>query len=70
MIEDIDLGRYFELATSNRKYVNGLNLHEIKNEFSQDYTGDFELNGLTIIGPVEQKKQISDLKIGMIFKVL
>ena len=26
--EDIDLGRFFELATTNRKYVNGLNLHE------------------------------------------
>ena len=25
--EDIDLGRFFELATTNRKHVNGLNLH-------------------------------------------
>ena len=31
VLEDIDLGRFFELATTNRKYVNGLNLHEIKN---------------------------------------
>ena len=30
--EDIDVGRFFELATANRKNVNGLNLHEIKNE--------------------------------------
>ena len=45
--EDIDLvglGRFFELATSNNLYVNNLNLHEIKNDFLQDYTGDFELN--------------------------
>ena len=27
IVEDIDLGRCFELATTNRKYVNGLNLH-------------------------------------------
>ena len=30
--EDIVLGRFCELATTNRKYVNGLKLHEIKNE--------------------------------------
>ena len=42
--EDFDLGRFFELATTNRKYVNGLNLHEIKNEVLEDYTGDFELS--------------------------
>ena len=53
MIEDIDIGRFFELATTDRKYVNGLNLHEIKNEILEDYTGDFELNGKMIIGPVE-----------------
>ena len=28
--EDIDVGRFFELATSSKKYVNKLNLHEIK----------------------------------------
>ena len=36
MIEDIDVGRFFELATTDRKYVNGLNLHENKNEFLED----------------------------------
>ena len=56
--EDIDLGRFFELATSNKIYVNNLNLHEIKNEILQDYTGDFELNGKMIIGPVEHKTNI------------
>ena len=50
--EDIDLGRFFELATSNKIYANNLNLHEIKNEILQGYTGDFELNGLMIIGPI------------------
>ena len=53
--EDIDLGRFFELATSKQIYVNNLNLHEIKNELLQDYTGDFELNGKMIIGPIEHK---------------
>ena len=55
MVEDIDLGRFFELATSNKIYVNNLNLHEIKNENLQDYTGDFELNGKMIIGAIEHK---------------
>ena len=44
MVEDIDLGRFFELATNNKIYVNNLNLHKIKNEILQGYTGDFELN--------------------------
>ena len=58
MIEDIDIGRFFELATSNKIYVNNLNLHEIKNEILQDYTGDFGLNGKMIIGPIEHKTNI------------
>ena len=58
MVEDIDLARFFELATSNKIYVNNLNLHEIKNEILQDYTGNFELNGLMIIGPIERKTNI------------
>ena len=56
--EDIDLGRFFDLASSNKIYVNNLHLHEIKNETLQDYTGDFELNGKMIIGPVEHKTNI------------
>ena len=56
--EDIDLGRFFELATSNKIYVNNLNLHEIKDGILQDYTGDFELNGKMIIGPIEHKTNI------------
>ena len=56
--EYIDLGRCFEIATSNEIYVNSLNLHENKNEILQDYTGDFGLNGLMIIGPIEHKTNI------------
>ena len=58
MVVDIDLGRFFELATTSRKYVNGLNLHEIKNEILEDYTGDFELIGSMLVGEVEQKTNI------------
>ena len=58
MVEDIDLGRFFELPTSNKIYVNNLNLHEIKNEKLQGYTGDFELNGIMIIGAIEHKTNI------------
>ena len=57
--EDINLGRFFELATSNKTYVNNLNLHEIKNEILQGYTGYFELNGNMVIGPIEHKTNIN-----------
>ena len=53
--EVFDLGRFFELAISEKIYVNNLNLHEVKSETLQDYTGDIESNGVTIIGPIEQK---------------
>ena len=56
--EDIDLGRFFELGTSKKVYVIGLNLHEIKRENLLDYTGDFELNGLLVIGRIEHKANI------------
>ena len=55
MERDVDLGKLFELATSNKIYVNNLNLHEIIDGVLQEYTGDFELNGLMIIGPIEHK---------------
>ena len=69
IVEDIDLGRFFELATRSKKYVNNLNLHEIKNEILQDYTDDFELNGKLIIGVVEHKtiirfKNMDNINIG------
>ena len=56
--EDIDLGRFFQLASSNKIYVNNKNLHENKDGILQNYTGVFELNGLMIIGPVEPKTNI------------
>ena len=69
MVEDIDTGRFFELATTDREYVNGLNLHEIKNDNLEDYTGDFELIGSMLVGEIEQK-QILDSKMLMISKVI
>ena len=58
MVEDINIGRFFELATTDREYVNGLNLHEIKNDILEDYTGDFELIGSMLVGEIEQKTNI------------
>ena len=58
MVEDINIGRFFELATTDRQYVNGLNLHEIKSEILEDYTGDFELIGSMLVGEIEQKTNI------------
>ena len=67
MVEDIDLGRFFELATSNKRYVNGLNLNEIKNEFLLEYTGDFELIESMLVGLVGNTnirlKNIHDFEI-------
>ena len=58
MVEDINIDRFFELATTDREYVNGLNLHEIKNDILEDYTGDFELIGSMLVGEIEQKTNI------------
>ena len=58
IVQDVDIGRFFEIATSDNIYVNNLNLHEIKNEILEDYTGDFELIGKMIIGPIEHKTNI------------
>ena len=58
MVDDIDIGRFFESAAINKIYANNLNFHEIKNEFLQDYTGVFELNGLMNVGPIEHKTNI------------
>ena len=69
MLEDIDIGRFFELATTDRKYVSGLNLHEFKNEILEDYTGDFELIGSMLVGEVEQKRILGS-KMLMISKVI
>ena len=58
IVEDVDLGRFFEMATSDKIYVNNLNLYEIKNEILEDYLCDFELIGKMIIGSFEHKTNI------------
>ena len=58
IVEDIDTGRFFELVTSDSIYIDNLNLHEIKDEILEDYTGDFDLIGKMIIAPVEHKTNI------------
>ena len=70
MVEDIELGTFFGLATTNKRYVNGLNLHENKTESLEDYTGDSELIGPMLIGEIEKKKQMLGLKLLMISKVI
>ena len=55
---DIDLDWFSEFASSDKIYVPGLNLHEIKNENLTDHKGNFELNGLLVIGPIEHKTNI------------
>ena len=55
MKEDVDLGRFFELATTDKIYVNPIILLEIKTENLQDCKSDFDLNGSMIIGPTEYK---------------
>ena len=63
IIVDFDLGRYFELATCDKKIVNGLNLHEMKTEVLEDYKGDFEFIGSILIGDIEQKTKNRDINI-------
>ena len=64
MVEDIDLGRFFEVATSYKIYVNNINLHEIKNEILQDYMFVFKLNGKMIIGAFQRKTIIRFKNMG------
>ena len=56
--EDINLGRFFELATNSKIHVNRLNLHETLNEFFLEYTGDFEMIRSMLIGEGQQKTNI------------
>ena len=62
--EDIDLGRFCELATTDKIDVNSLNLHEIQNEVLGDYRGDFELIGSMLVGELEQKTNIRFKNVG------
>ena len=69
MVEDIGLGRPFILATTNKNYVNGLNLHQVKSETLFDYTGDFEMIGKMIVGEIEKKQKLG-LKVLMTLKFI
>ena len=55
MVEDIDIVVCFEVATTKKRYVNGLNLYGIISEILEDYTGAFELIGSMLIGEIKQK---------------
>ena len=56
--EDFNLGRFFELATSDKIYVNGLNLHGVESGILLGYTGDFEKIGFMLIGETERETNI------------
>ena len=58
MEEHINVGRFFELATTKKIYVNRLNLHEIKSKILESSTGEFELIGPMLIGEMEQRTLI------------
>ena len=58
-VEDNNLGRFLELAIADEIYVNGLILHEIKNDILIDYTGDFEMIGSMLVGKIEQETVVS-----------
>ena len=53
--DEVDLSRFFELATSDKIYIDNLNLHEIKNDIMRDYDGVFEMNDTLKVG--EQIRQ-------------
>ena len=61
--EAINLDRLFELATTNKEYVNSISSHELENEFLEDYAGDFEMIGSMLTGGREQKTNIRFEKI-------
>ena len=58
--EDIDKGKFFELASSDQIYVTKFRtfLHKIRSEILINYAGDFELKRLIVIRPVEHKTNI------------
>ena len=64
IVEVINFGSFFELAKINKRYVNGLNLHEIKDELLEDYKSDFDLAGFVLIGEIEQKTNIRFRNVG------
>ena len=52
------MGRFFELATTNKIYANDVNSNEIKSEILLIYRGDCDINGSMVIGPVEHGTNI------------
>ena len=50
IVKDVDLGRFFELATSDSIYIDNLNLPEIKNEILLNYVEAFEMVGNLEVG--------------------
>ena len=57
-LTDINLGRFFDLATTNKLYVNGLYLHE-KNEILMDYIGgEFKMIESMLNAETEQKTNV------------
>ena len=53
--ENIDLGIFFKLASSDQKHVCRLNFHEVDTEFLLVYKGDFGVDGLMVVAPVQHK---------------
>ena len=58
MLENIELSRFFELATTNKVYIISSTLHEIKNEILLNCEANFELIWSKLIGEIEQKTNI------------
>ena len=60
---DNKLGKFFELATPGKIYVNVLSLHEIKNETFLEYAVQFQKIGSMLRGEIEQKTDIRLLNV-------
>ena len=58
VVEDVNVGRFLELATTNELYVNRLNFHEFIGQILEDYTGNFEMIGSMLIAEKEQRTNI------------
>ena len=70
--EFYSLGRFFELTTSNKIYVNGLKAYKIKNGFLEVNTVVFEITGSMLIDEKEQqnKEQLLELEMLKILRLI
>ena len=68
--KDNNLGRFFELATTNKIFVNSVKLHEISFGILKVYTGDFGMIGSMLIGETEQKANIGLKKLMILNLIL